>query len=526
LLYSDVTEGLEFFVSAPISGNGIEGAIVAFVKADYLSNAITDIKSKSTGGIFIVDDKGTTIAHKDMAVVERQENIIQLAKENKELTQLAKVIEDMIQGKSATKEYKYQGETYYCGYHPIGDTGWSLAVRAPEKELLADVFSLRNNLIFMIVGAIIIAVIVTYCIGNIFVKPINIATKHAITLSELDFTTKVSDKIMKYQDEIGDLARAFNTIAKSTKKIIIDIHRSSDELLDSSKQLSNTINDNVSSAEEVAKAIEGIAIGATSQAQEAESAVRELSQLGALITESQNAAVEVNTSAQEVEDLTLKGKDTLAKLKKEFGLNLDIAGQVKNNTQELEEQSKSIVDILNIISNIASQTNLLALNASIEAARAGEAGKGFAVVAEEIRKLAEETENATGSISGILGAMTNKIIAANENMDKAGEIVGSVNIYLDETVDSYDIIRDSMKDLVKQFNKLEKALEFINDSKTKTFTAIESISAVSEESAASTEQVNASVEEQTASMEEMARASEKLALIADKMKKTIEKFII
>jgi methyl-accepting chemotaxis protein len=122
--------------------------------------------------------------------------------------------------------------------------------------------------------------------------------------------------------------------------------------------------------------------------------------------------------------------------------------------------------------------------------------------------------------------MTKKIITANENMDKAGEIVGNVNVYLDETVDSYNIIRVSMKDLINQFKKLEKALKYINESKTKTFIAIESISAVSEESAASTEEVNASVEEQTVSMEEMARASEQIVLIANKMKEIIEKFIV
>ncbi|MCT4507770.1 MAG: methyl-accepting chemotaxis protein [Tepidibacter sp.] len=526
LIFSDVTGELEFFVSAPIKGNGIEGVVVGFVKAEYLSNAIKNIKLKSTGGAFIVNDKGTTIAYKDIEAVKRQDNIIQIAKEDKGLTELAGVIERMISGESATEEYTYKGETYYCGYHPIGNTGWSIAVRAPEKELLTDVLNLRKNLIFIIIVAIIIAIIITYYIGSMFVKPISLAIQHAITLSKLDLTTKVPDKFMKSKDEIGDLGRAFHTISENTKDIIIEIQESSTNLLHSSIQLSNRINENGVTAQEVANAVEGIAIGATSQAQEAESAVRELSRLGELITKSQSTATEVNNSTQDVKKVTLNGKDTLEKLKKEFGINIDIAAQVKNNTQELEEQSKSIVDILNIISNIASQTNLLALNASIEAARAGESGKGFAVVAEEIRKLAEETENATGDISNILGTMTNKIKVANENVDKAGKIVGNVNIYLEETVESYDIIDNSMKGLMEQFKDLVHALEKIDKNKIKTFTAIESISSISEESAASTQEVNASVEEQTASMEEMATASEELAGIANKMKDIIGKFKI
>jgi methyl-accepting chemotaxis protein len=526
LVYCKVTDRLEFFVTAPIKGSQVEGLVGAYVNAEYLSNSIKNIKVKSTGSAFIVNDKGTTIAHPDMEVVNRQENIIELAKEDKELKQLASVIKRMISGDSHAEKYTYKGEKYYCGYHPIGDTGWSMAVRVKEKELLKDVFEFRKNLIIMIIVGIILSIIITYYTGNNIVHPISLAIKHAITMSKLDYTTKVPDKFMNAKDEIGELGRAFNIISENTKNIIRDTQRYSSQLLNSSTQLSNTINDNVETAEEVAKAIEGIAVGAASQAQEAESGVIELSKLGELITESHNIATEVNNSSDNVKKVTLNGKDTVVKLKKEFGLNIEISDQLKNNTQELSEQSKSIVNILNTISNIANQTNLLALNASIEAARAGEAGRGFAVVAEEIRKLAEESENATADISNILGAMTNKIKIANENMDKAGEIVGNVDIYLEETVYSYDDIESSMINLIQQFKKLVDALEQIDMNKAKTFTVIESISAISEQSAASTEEVSASVEEQTVSMEEMANSSEELAEIANKMKDIINKFII
>ncbi|MCT4605567.1 MAG: methyl-accepting chemotaxis protein [Marinisporobacter sp.] len=524
LLFSEAIGKLEFFVAAPIKGDGIEGVVVGYVEPEYLSNAIKNIKLKSSGGAFIVNNKGTTIAHPDIEAVKRQDNIIEIAQNNNELIQLAEIIEKMIMGERGTKGYIYKGNTYYSGYHPIGNTGWSIAVTAPEKELLADVFKLRNNLIWMSVGMIIFAIIIIYFIGNVFVKPIILATEHAMTISKLDLTKKVPEKFMRSKDEFGDLGRAFHIISENMKKDVVEIQEYATELTNSSQILSDTINENAMAMEEVAKSVEGIAMGANIQAQESEGAVRELSELGGLITKSQQVAKEVDDSTNQMKREILNGKDMVEKLKMEFELNIEISGKVKNNTEELADQSKSIVDILCTISNIASQTNILALNASIEAARAGEVGRGFAVVADEIRKLAEETENATGNISRILGTMTDKIKITNNNVDKAGKIVGNVNGYLDETVISYDSIENATKTVIVQFEKLVNALKRIDENKIKTFTAIENISMVSQESVGSTEEVNASTEEQKISMEEMIRSSEELGRIASSMKKNIENF--
>jgi methyl-accepting chemotaxis protein len=526
LLFNKATGKSQFFVSTPINddNNKVEGVIVGVIEAEYLSNIVTDIQVRKSGRAFIINEEGTTIAHPDIDLVLKRENIIERAKEDKKLTELADIIQKMASGESGSQGYSYEGNKYYAAYHPIGTTGFNIGLSASVQELLMDVSNLRNTLIYMTIGALFIAMLITYVMGGAFVKPIILATNHAKAISQLDLTIEVPEKFLRSKDEFGELARAFDTITKNMKDFVHKIQNSALELTESSKLLSETTSENAITSESVSKAVDEIAIGAVTQAQESQSAVQELSELGESIDESEKLAMTVKDGTEKVNSVTSGCKEMVSKLKKEFKLNLDIAGEMKSNTDQLVEQSESIVGILNTISNIANQTNLLALNASIEAARAGDAGRGFAVVADEIRKLAEETESATENISNILVAMTNRITIANTNMHKAEEIVGNVDVYLEKTVSSYDVIDGSIVNLALLFEKLIKSLRDIDENKVKTFTSIESILAVSQESAASTEEVNASVEEQTASMEEIARSSRELAEIARGMEEIIEKF--
>ena len=142
------------------------------------------------------------------------------------------------------------------------------------------------------------------------------------------------------------------------------------------------------------------------------------------------AAENVDTVAAAAEEMT----GSIAEIAQQISRSTEIAQDAANRVQQtntdvaqLDEAAARIGDIVNLIEGIAEQTNLLALNATIEAARAGEAGKGFAVVASEVKTLAEQTANATKSISdqisGIQGA-TGKTVSAIENI---GEVISEMN---------------------------------------------------------------------------------------------------
>lgn len=519
LRYSDIMDSMEYFVSAPIKNNTIDGIIVGYLKPDYLNNSISSIMSTNSSVTFVMNQKGNVMASSDTDIIATRAEV-----ESTEENGLTEAISEMIQEDKGTNQYSYKGKTFYCGYHAIGDTGWRIAISSLKSDLLSDVTRLSNNLVCLIVISLLIGIVVIYFIGNIFSKPITLATKHAISLSKLDLTAKVPAKILKRNDEIGDLGRAFDIITNNIKTVINDISEYAVKLKDSSRKLSDTIGENASTAEEISKAVEVIADGATTQARQSDNIVKELSELGDLIAESQQLSDKVNDGTNKVKDMNVKGRKVIERLKEEYGLNIDVADKVNRNTEELAEQSKLIENILITISNVANQTNLLALNATIEAARAGEAGKGFAVVAEQISKLADDTKEATENISEILNKMTKEIVVTNNNMNKAGEIVENVDGYLNETASTYDIIETSTGKTIDLFNELNEALIQISKNKEKAFAFVEEINGVTQESAASTEEVNASVEEQTASMEEISRSTEQLADIAITMEELIEKF--
>ena len=224
--------------------------------------------------------------------------------------------------------------------------------------------------------------------------------------------------------------------------------------------------------------------------------------------------------------LGVQGLEIVKNLEYESKLGIGKISNITSIIKDVNSSADNAQYIIDIINNIAKQTNLLALNASIEAARAGEVGRGFSVVAEEIRKLSEDTSNATNNIQDLIGNIQYKVKDAVDSIEGIGNAVNSQEEAVSKTTEIFNNTSVEIKKLVGYLKDVREHANNMEESKEKINSAISEISILSEKTSQSTQEVLACTEEQLASVEEISCQSDESQSLSRKLDEQINMFKI
>ncbi len=377
----------------------------------------------------------------------------------------------------------------------------------------------RNIAIIVTIGILVFAVlgIILFTLSKGIAKNLNITKEHLNIMASGDFTVNIPDKFLKQKNEFGVIANAMANVQRFIRDTTKNIAESSERLKSTSEKLKSASQQSAIASEEITNTVQEIAKGANDQAYDTEQGAANINILGDLVEKNQKFIEELNMSTQEVNTLKNKGIETIKELVISTKINQSSVKEINEIIINTNESAEKIESASHMIQSIAEQTNLLALNAAIEAARAGDAGKGFAVVAEEVRKLAESSNEFTEEIVTIIKDLTSKTEYAVDNIKKVEESTES-------QVRSVEITNEKFNGIALAIEKMKRAIENVNHSgeemenkKEEIIAIIENLSAISEENAAGTEETSAAVEEQLASILEIENASEILLNLAEEM---------
>jgi len=439
---------------------------------------------------------------------------------------LADIEQKMIKGEVSSGEYKLNNKDNIITYGKIKVIGWSFGQYLDKQGIQQEVDELSKY--FSALGGIVavIGVLTALIIINLITRNLKKIDNHMTILSTGDLTKGVEENLKKKKDEVGDIANAINKTQQYISEIISLIKINSYSIDMKSENLSNISSKFVYSTENIAHAIEEVASGSDTQAQELTDTVEIVNKFGRELDKIVVQFEEINTRAVDIDKKAKKSNNSMEMVVQGLLELIVTFSEFKEKINLMDKNIKKVNEFTSVIKSISEQTNLLALNAAIEAAAAGDAGKGFGVVADEVRTLAEKSKTASNKIFEIASDLlkdTRNISSTSEKMNN--EIVKQRET-IDTSMTSFKEISSSIEEITPRINNVGRYVERLSSNKDDIVIKSENVASISQEISSLAQEISASMEEMKESSLDVSITSKDLKDMTAVMKENVGIFKI
>ena len=429
---------------------------------------------------------------------------------------------DSLEAKEAgSVEVKFNGKKHLYVYAPVGDTGIMLCGLIPYSNLTSAASSIRNITIILVILATIMAMGIGSAIAIGISKTMNIMIHSLDKVAEGNLTVNFETK---RKDEFRSLNDSLNHTLRGIRGLMTDVKGFGTEVNELSGNVAMTADAIDASMQNISTAVDEVARGVVTQAEETENCSRKMQEFSEQIVSVCDQAENMGGMTDKAIDAVNRGKVIIEDLNKQSEITVRLTKELGQDIVNVKTQSDEIEKIINVINEIAEQTNLLSLNASIEAARAGENGRGFSVVADEIRKLADQSMQAGNQIKGIVANIRKTTQQTTDSAQKTEEYIYKQADSLEETITVFGYINNCVDELVTGLQEMATSMKVIGEEKVGVEDSIRNISAVSEEAAAATEEVTATLSQQVTSISQLTEKAEQLAARVQALEEATSQF--
>ncbi|MGH0427901.1 HAMP domain-containing methyl-accepting chemotaxis protein [Bacillus hominis] len=482
------------------------GVVAVDLSLDNLLKTTKLINIGKKGYAFILDGKQKIIAHPQEKSGDRADD-----------SWAKKIYED----NNGTFSYTYGGSEKKMVFATNLKTGWKIAGTMYSNEVVEAAQPVFYNMLIVMFISLVIGGALIYFVTLSITKPLKQLVVTSKEISEGDLTQTIQ---IHSNDEIGQLAKGFNEMTHSLRTLIGRINTSAGHVAAASEELTASVRQASEATEQITMAMDEISSGATTQTASVENGAMLLFDVTEGIQHVANSSSSINSASAHTREKAEDGGKLVGKTVNQMQSIAASVSQSDAVIQLLNNKSKQIGDILEVIQNIADQTNLLALNAAIEAARAGEHGRGFAIVADEVRKLAEQSSVSSSEISKLISEIQDDMSKTVKSMNNVNEEVQSGLVIANETKQNFAEILQSTNEIVDQIKTMVETANGMSKGANEVSISVGQIAMTAQNNATSTQSVAASAEEQLASMEEIGSAAGTLSQMAEELQVLIERF--